>query len=338
MGRWLVNQNDTQFSVGSLAELKELAQSGRLSGGDMIQPPGANDWLYATEIDELRTLVGGALTDDVDDFSYKSSGRALSAIGVLLMLAVLVLGGGGMWYFIGQIPDPDASLIGEGGLTYSQMIVTDANQVLLLEAEQDSKVVTGLQQDQVLDLLAKRGDFYKARTEGGSEGWVSIHGVIPMYLLGGGDVREEYDPLYNPDRYVYVLNASWLQLPEQRDTQVTVFQFMLRNTSAYDVTDLAMLATIRDAKGHELETVEIKIGGLVKANSDTMVGMLAPADDAEDDAETTLLTSSSLQTMAEDDPDVYLRYTDGIEITMSALEFTEADIDIVELRAIPTAK
>ena len=35
---------------------------------------------------------------------------------------------------------------------------------------------------------------------------------------------------------------------------------------------------------------------------------------------------------------MYLRYTDGIEITMNTAEFTEADIDIIELRAVPAAK
>ena len=67
MSRWLVTQGDRQFSVEDLGELKKLAQSGKLSGGDMVQPPGATDWLYAAELPELKGLLSSTARRKDDD-------------------------------------------------------------------------------------------------------------------------------------------------------------------------------------------------------------------------------------------------------------------------------
>ena len=155
-----------------------------------------------------------------------------------------------------------------------------------------------------------------------------------MYLFGGGDVREEYDPLYNPDRYTYVLNASWLLLPEQnKGERVTVFRFLLRNNSMYDMTGLKLLATVKDAKGNELDQVEFEVEGIIPANGETQVGTLKNEDPKIEDL--ILLTETTLATMAEDDPDVYLRYTDGVDVIMESEDAADASVDIVELRAVP---
>ena len=69
MARWLVTQGDHQFSANDLNELKELAKTGRVGAGDMVQPPGAADWLYASEVPELAALFpsdGGVEDDDLD--------------------------------------------------------------------------------------------------------------------------------------------------------------------------------------------------------------------------------------------------------------------------------
>ena len=103
-----------------------------------------------------------------------------------------------------------------------------------------------------------------------------------MFLAGGGaDVREEYDPLYNPDRYVDVLNATWRQLPNPNPrpgdelSDVTVFEFLMRNNARYGMTDLVIEATIKDGKGQELDRVEIAVEGLIPADGHTAVGTLA---------------------------------------------------------------
>ena len=64
--QWNVTQGDNQFVVtGGLAELKNMARRGDLGAGDMIQPPGAVDWIYASEIPELQVIF--AKNKDVDD-------------------------------------------------------------------------------------------------------------------------------------------------------------------------------------------------------------------------------------------------------------------------------
>jgi hypothetical protein len=180
---------------------------------------------------------------------------------------------------------------------------------------------------------------YLARTPDGVEGWIAEDQVIPMYQLGGGEVRADYDPLYNPDRYIRVSNASWLQL-DQEDDQVTVFQFMISNDSKYEMTDLMLLATIKDSKGNQLEAVEIPVEGILPPGKNTMVGTLAPETDAKtadgEEEASRSLTSSTFEEMAESDPDLRLRWSEGVEVVMKAEDFTEANIDILEIRAIPT--
>ena len=72
MSRWLVTQGDHQFSAADLTELKQLAQSGSVGPGDMVQPPGTSDWLYASEIPELDALFGDSKDDDEGDGTYDS--------------------------------------------------------------------------------------------------------------------------------------------------------------------------------------------------------------------------------------------------------------------------
>src|SRR5690606_29531344 len=170
----------------------------------------------------------------------------------------------------------DEVLIGEGGLTYSEMVVTNDGVSLLAAPEPNGTVVQPVARNTVLDLLAKRSDYYRARTKTGTEGWVRYDQVIPMYQLGGEEVREEYDPLYNPDRYVEVANGRWMQLPEQTEDRTTVFEFQLANESEYAMTDLVIQITIKDAKGHELEKVEVPIEGIIPPKGNTMVGTLKP--------------------------------------------------------------
>ena len=329
MSRWLVTQNDDQFSVGSLSELRSMARAGRLGAADMIQPPGASDWLYASEIPELKDHLGGGVEDDDLDYQPKR-GLPAGALAVVLV-AVIAIGSWLMYGYIQQLPDADNKLF--DNLSFSEMVVTSADARLRAEPDANSGG-TAIEKDTVLDLLSKRGDFYRARhAASGTEGWVGMDEVIPMYLLGGGDVMSEYDPLYNPDRYLFVQNASWLQLPDHRQDQVTVFQFMLRNTARYDVTDLVMVATIKDAKGHELEKVEFRVEGVVPAKDETMVGTLALPDDVAK----RLITTSTVNVLALQDPDVQLNYQEGVEVQMKTPDFTEAQIDIIELRAIPEA-
>lgn len=334
MAQWLVTQGSNQFSVDGLAQLKGMASAGDLRGGDLIQPPGSSEWMYAIEVPGLEEL----LPPEEDDFEVGAGGgrtRVLAAV----FAVVLVAFGSAAFYYSQQLPRGNEVLIGRGGLTYSEMIVTEPNQVLTADPSPSGASVRALEKDTVLELVAKRGDFYRARAKDGAEGWIAQGAVIPMYQLGGQDVRDEFDPLYNPDRYVNVANASWLPMPEEKGKEeeghITIFQFYLHNQSKYRMDNMVIQAVIKDAKGSELEKVEIPVEGQINPNGGTMVGTLQPSEDAPEDAEPRLMTTHMFQDLAKTDPDLQLRYSEGVEVRMDTDKFTNANIEIIELRAVP---
>jgi len=267
--------------------------------------------------------------DDLDDGPKKTANTG--ALAAVLGLVVLV-GGGAMWYYYQQLDNVKPLIGEEGGLQYSEMLVTGEN-VMLRSKPEGSSGGGAVAKNAKLTLLAKRGDFYKARTQAGAEGWIGVSDVIPMYMLGGQDVRDEFDPLYNPDRYLNVKNASWMQL-DLRNSQQTVFNFMLKNQSKYDMADLVLLATIKDSRGKELERREIPIEGIIPAYEQSMVGTLGPEGGDEETAKR-LITNYTFEKLAEVDQDLQLRFSDGAEVEMQTADFTEANIDILEVRAVP---
>jgi hypothetical protein len=330
MARWLVNQADQQFGVEGLAELKKLAKERRLVAGDLIQPPGATEWLYANEVPELK----GEVEDYDDGTSSSGAGRSVVFVGLAVGMLVVACAGTGLAFFsYSQLPDPNTQLLGaNGSMTFTQMLVVNPAVALRAEADAAAATVATLEKDSKVELLAKRGKFYKTRAEGGQEGWVAVEDVLPMYQIGGRESMEKYDPLYNPDRYISVSNASWLMADEKKAT-LTVFSFQLNNESAYPMTDLRIIATVKDAKGTEIEQVEFPIKGELPPKSDTMVGVLAPEDKKTGTSE--LWTTYSFNQQATTNPDLQLRWKDGVEVDMKSKDFASAKIDIVEVRAIP---
>ena len=340
MSQWMVTQGDNQFSVDGLPELIEMAKKGNLSAGDMIQPPEASDWVYATEVPALAPHLGD---DDSDELDYKPGGALKTILPVLLvggLLAFIGIGGIGVVVLLQYLPDGDEVLVGDGGLTYSQMIVTNEGVSLLAKPDANSSALEAVAKDSTLELLAKRGEFYRARTQGGAEGWVPVDAVLPMYQLGGQKVQEKYDPLYNPDHYVVVNGASWLQLPDQEelDEKVTIFSFRFKNSSAYDMTDLVILTTIKNAKGGVIEEIEIPVEGRIPSMGDTFVGTIKPGKDAEEGTPNRFMTHESFKELSANDPELQELWQDGLEVTMTIEDFDNANVDILELRAMPEAE
>lgn len=343
MAQWLVLKGkNNQFPVAGMRELKALAQRGELRLGDLIQPPGTSEWLYVDEVADLKKLCPP--DDDLDDdLPARGRGGMITAVLAVVFGVVILVGGAATWTSIQSLPSGTETILGEGGLSFSEMIVTEAGTGLRSKPEPSASVSTVVAKNEVLELLSKRGDFYRARTKTGAEGWIPFNHVIPMYQLGGIDVRTEFDPLYNPDRYFEIANASWQQLPDAEEG-VTVFQFFLSNTSAYDMTDLVILATVKDARGQELEKVEIPVEGVIPAGGRTMVGTLRPSEvdengrkiKEEDLPPARTLTEHTFGELAEDEPEIQLNYSAGVEVTLETEEFTNASIDPLELRAIPT--
>jgi len=329
---WLVTRNDNQFTVDGLSDLKAMAVRGDLSGADMVRAPDWDEWRYAAEVPQLAALLP---SDDADDFDYKpKSGNGLKIVLAGALFSALVGGSVVAYQQYQNIPTGDEALFGEGGIAYTQMLVTSP--VALLRAEPSASSGTGptVEKDQVLELLAKRGEWYKARTSTGQEGWLSVEEVIPTYRFGGMEVMDKFDPLYNPDKYVEMANASWVQLPEARNERITVFQLMFRNNSAYPMTDLVVRTTIKDAQGHELEVHEFPVEGTLPPGTATALGTIKP----QGDEARRVVTSSYLEKLASENPDIASRYEAGVEVELKSDKISNAVPEIVELRAIPPAE
>lgn len=335
MAQWKVTRGDNQFAVGGLPELLALAQKGELDGGDMVQPPDASDWIYASEI---PALVGHFPDDDDDDLDYKPRNSMLPMLLVGGLLAVIGIGGVGVVGLLQMLPQGDERIVGAKGMSYSEVIVTGSGVNLVAEPDANATAGVPVAKDSALALLAKRGDFYRVKSKSGDEGWIPTDQVLPMYKLGDASVKEKYDPLFNPDTYVKVLNASWIQMPlspgekPPEDGMPTTFHFMFGNSSTYDMTDLVVLTTIKDASKTELGRLEIPIAGEIPKGGNTMVGQIAPE---EEGGEPVFMTEYSFKKQAMNNPALQERWEPGLTMKMEGDAFDNASVDILELRAVP---
>ncbi|MEC7948886.1 MAG: hypothetical protein VX265_15060 [Myxococcota bacterium] len=341
MARWLVTQRDRQFTAKDLAELKKLAGEGQIGPGDMIQPPGASDWLYAIELPELKGLVKRDPSAFDDDFESRKG----MPVGALAAIAIAIIAGGGyfMYDYAQKLQAVDLELLGENGLQLTEMLVTAETGAQLFAEPEGGSASSSVAKNEKVQLLAKRKALavegqpgegrYQIRTATGTEGWVEVDAVVPAYFFADKDTRKDYDPIYNADNYVFVKNASWMQLPDQRKNNITVFEFLLQNKSKFDMTDVILLATIKDKRDRVLETKEVRIEGTIKRFNGSMVGTLQP-ERGDKDGVPRLMTTSSFNELAKDDPDMQMRWSSGIEVQMESDGFVEANIDLLQVRAV----
>jgi hypothetical protein len=352
MAQWVVNRGDGQFPVDGLADLKKLAQKGELDPGDLIQPAGAADWLYAIEVPELKGLLKlPKAADDDDDVPVRGGGGAAVRMGLFGVFGLmLVIGLGASAYFASQLPSGSERLLGEGGsLSYTEVLTIVATQ-LRAEPDANSAVVEQVPSDTQLDLLGKRGAFYKVKTKGGKEGWVSVADILAAYQLADKKQFEKMNPFYNPDQYAKVASAGWLMMvdPEKPDeNKSSTFSIALDNTSRYPMTDVRLEAVLKDSKGAEVGKKEIVVEGTIPAEGSTMIGTLTPPEEELKAAEkakiepppSRIMTNYTLDQEAKDlteeeQEKLYGRWLDGVEVEVQD-EFVEATVRIVEVRAVP---
>jgi hypothetical protein len=335
MSRWLVNARGQQFSAQNMDELRKLAKRGDLAAGDIVQPPGASEWIYALEVPELK---GALHTDGAGEFDVPPPREMSPIVKGIAALALAGLAVGAWSYALSlraTIPQAeDLELIGgKKGLSFTEVLVTAENAQLQAEPNANAAAVAPLVKNSKADLLAKRGSWYKLRVDG-KEGYASVESVIPAYFFADDKTKLDYDPLYNPDKYVYVRNSSWQLLPEGGNKNVTVFTFLLGNDSKFVMTDLKLVATIKDKNKAVLETKEIPVEGSVPAELGTMVGILK-ADKHDKTSVDRVMTTSMFEELAKTDPELNDRWVDGVEVKLDAEGFTEAQIELLEMRAVP---
>jgi hypothetical protein len=334
MARWLVTRGDHQFSAADLSELKTLAQSGQVGPGDMVQPPGTADWLYASELPELAEhFDGDNEVEDIDDDWNTSKSWSRTPI-IVILLAIVGVGIVGMWNFGQKMPShEDLEILGgTTGMKLTEMIVSNATSIQAQPTEGGTPTGS-IAKDDTVQLLGKRGSWYEIRNSAGAQGYVKANTVVPAYYFADSETRQSYDPVYNPDRYVFVKNSSWMQLPDQREENITMFQFLLQNKSKFAMTDIKLLATIKDKNDQVIETQEIAISGPIPAHDGVMVGTLMPAKD-DPEGEPRMMTTSMLERLAEKDESLMSRWSDGVELQMTSEGFVEANIDLLQVRAI----
>ena len=321
MARWLVTQVDRQFSAADLDELKGLASRGELGRGDMIQPPGASDWLYAVELPELKGLL--PTTNDFDDdfdmprSKVPSAGSALHLIGAA--------GGYSIYHYSVGIKETNLVL---AEIALTEMLVTARAspfgrppRVVPVgwAAWPKTRRFSFSPSQRLLPNPHRHGH---RGLGSGQPGGRRTSSPMP--------VRED-DPLYNPDNYVFVKNAGWMQTPDQRADNRTLFNF-LQNKSKFDMENIVLMATIKTQR-QGLETTEIAIDKLKRFEA-AMVGTLNPMQ-ADPEGEPRRLTETTFQEMLKEDLSLQERWIDSIEVQLGSDTFEQASVDLLEVRAIP---
>lgn len=347
MGHWVVNQGNHQFNTSGLEELQKLAARGDLDAGDLIQPDGAEDWLYACEIPELGKMKSSVLDDEEDrELAGNRSGSGSMLWAGIWGLGLIVGAGASLWFavpFMDRLEADDQRISGEeGSLGYEQLISLQS-QSIFAEPDANSAVVGTVAKDDRVDLLAKRGQFYKVGLAGGKSGWASVRDMLPGYRLGGEDANDKYDPLYNPDQYTRVVSASWLGV-EGEDT--AIFNVMVENISDYAMDDVKLSVVIKDSAGAELSREEFSVAGPFEAKESTMVGTLNPPEEeikaaekaGEEPPAGVFMAAQAFGKLVEPLPpeeqdQMYNRWLDGIELGVQE-EFVGATVRVEELRAI----
>lgn len=342
MAKWLVNEGDRQFAARDFEELKRFASQGAIGPGAMIQPPGSGEWIYASEVPGVRELlrsaspaVGAAVVDSGPTSPGSSKqGMILMVLGVVAVACIGII-----IYFVGSLPKMDELKLlgGKDGLALTEMIVTEANAPLRPSPDKATKAVLTLKKESRVKLLAKRGPWYHVEAPGAKKGWVEVDNVVPGYYYAGAKDRENLDPIYNPDRYLFVKNSSWMGLPDKEKQNVTLFQFQLQNKSKFNMSDIVLLATIKDKNGNVLEKKEIPVEGVVRAYDGVPVGTLRPPE-KQPELPARTLTYSMLEELGKNDPDVWLLWSDGVEVAMASQNYVEANIELIQANAIPREK
>jgi len=269
MAQWRITRGEEQFVAANMEELKAWADGGKIRPDDVVLHPQLGRHMYAVELDEIGPTLAkqGHLLED-DEFEVKKRGvspkvyNAAVGFTILMFLAVLA---GMTWAYMNR-PDPDATTIYDpkqpgihGSLKAQEALVT-ANARLHAESSADSPEVAELPEGRKVVLKAKTfNDWYKVETADGQEGYIPIVDVVPGYFFDPKK-RQELDPIFNPDRYIKLLNYAWEPSPERgAKKDDTIFTFTVENTSRYPMDSVVLLITMLDDKDEIVEERRVSI-------------------------------------------------------------------------------
>ena len=330
MSRWIVNIRGSQTSAASMDEVRDLARRGELGAGDLVQPPGARDWIYASEVPEFAAVLRPSTETPGVGADKKGGNVALAA--------VLALAGVGAWGYAlqvkAQIPTQDQLSLTEGthALAAEDAIVSGAS-AKLVSAPEGSEVAA-LEHDAIVKLLAKKGPWWQVSADG-KEGWVSASDIIPGWYFQGAEAKAIYNPLFNPTQYVTVSNAGAEAGPEVPKGHAK-FAFMFTNASDYVMSGIKLELTIKDvASGRIVETRGLAIEGDLPPNTSRMVGTLLAKKGAPPN-EGTFMTDFALEKLLAADPSVSDRWADGAVLPLPAdMKASDVGVAVKMLEVTP---
>jgi hypothetical protein len=260
---WRITRGDQMFTAKDVAELKLMAVGGKIEAGDLVQPPGRTDWLYASEVGELKGLIKFKQVDEELFIQRKPAKLLKRIVGVVGIMSV-GLGFTALYQSFLNRPDiTKTALFGdhEGALGPLEGLATQhAN--MLAEPDSGAAKIGEMPKDARVSLISKMGDFYEVDV-GGTKGFVGMRQVVPAYLFSQ-ELMDKYDPLFNPDQYLQLLNYSWVPSGEPGEEEtLTHLMFEIQNPTDYGMLGVTLKVTFEDGQGQELGVKNIEIPRLL---------------------------------------------------------------------------
>jgi hypothetical protein len=268
---WRITRGDQQFTVKDVAELKLMAVGSKVKASDLIQRPGGTDWLYATEVPELKGLLKADPASDFDD-DWKPqrnlSHKILRVISGLLFVGIIGSGFTGLWFIWKGVPDAaESRLFGDhpGAMSALEALATETAN-LLSEPDSRATIKGVVEKDSRVALIRKLGDYYEIEAADGTTGWVGTGQVIPGYLFDQ-EMSDKYDPLFNPDTYLQLINYAWTPVGGEDDPDtLTEMMFQVANPTDYGMQGVILRISFFDGADRVLGVENYEVPRLLPPN------------------------------------------------------------------------
>jgi hypothetical protein len=337
MARWLVNQQDRQFAAQDMDELKKLVSDGTISPYDMLQPPGATDWLYICEVDGLKELAQEP-EEEEEDISFRKK-RSFPIPLPLILLAIAAGFGFLSFKNYETYKSVDGKRVFGDGLALSELVVLrDGTEVYDVP---EGNVVGTLSRDQIIGLLGKRivtketqKEYWYETQLPTSKGFVHSSKVEAGFYLADPSTSDLYKQLYNPDQFIEVANTAWTRLDPNNPEQTTL-GLMVTNNSVFNMTDLVVLTTLSDKNNKVVQKDELRVEGIIPAKKTVWVGMLSPNANSEE--ETRIMTDFHYKDLVSNE-DTTLEgwtFTETLNMLVEETGTVSGRIDLIQMRSIP---
>jgi hypothetical protein len=318
-------------------ELKKLVTEGTVGPYDMLQPPGATDWLYICEVDSLKELAVEPEDPD-EDISFRKKRKFPIPLPLILLAVTGVFGFLSLKNYE-TYKSVDGKRVSGDGLALSDLVVLrDGTQVFDLP---EGKVIGTLPKNEIIDLLGKRmvnknnkiEYWYETQLPTG-KGFVHSSKVEAGFYLAEPSTSGLYKQLYNPDQYIEIANTAWTRLDPNKPEQTTL-GLMVTNNSVFDMTDLVVLTTLSDKNKKVVQTDELRVEGIIPAKKTVWVGMLSP--DAASEEEARIMTDSHYKNLIskEDDSVEGWTFTETLNMLVEDTGSVSGRIDLIQMRSIP---